>query len=113
MAEAWLNIGFIFKRQGDVASAQKIYQTGQTKCPSAPEFAERINGLSGHPRTGAKPRGYGLIDVDDQKFIRPPPETFAIDYVAVVPELLPQGFGIDVAPDGFKALATFPKSYFI
>jgi tetratricopeptide (TPR) repeat protein len=113
MVEAWLNIGLIFERQGDMASAQKIYQTGQSKCPSAPAFAERINALSGHTRTGAKPGSYTLIDVDDQKFIRPPPETFAIDYVAAVPELPPQCFGIDAAPDGFKALATFPKSYFI
>jgi hypothetical protein len=47
------------------------------------------------------------------KFIRPPAEAFARDYVAAVPELPPQCFGIDTNIEGFKALATFPKSYFV
>jgi tetratricopeptide (TPR) repeat protein len=112
MSEAWLNIGLIFEQQGEIASAQKIYQTGQTKCPNTPEFGDRIAALSGHSRGGVKPGGYSLIDVDDLKFIRAPPELFAMEYVAAVPELPPQCFGFDGHSEGFKALATFPKSYF-
>jgi tetratricopeptide (TPR) repeat protein len=113
MTEAWLNIGLIFEQQGEIASAQKIYQTGQTKCPNAPEFAERLAALTGHSRAGPKPGTYALIDVDDLKFIRPPPEVFACDYVAAVPELPPKCFGIEGNSEGFKVLATFPKSYFL
>jgi tetratricopeptide (TPR) repeat protein len=112
MAEAWLNIGLIFEQQGEISNAQKIYQTGQTKCPASPDFGERLAALAGHGRAGYKPGGYALIDVDDTKFIRAPPEVFAADYVAAVPELPPRCFGIEANTEGFKTLATFPKSYF-
>jgi glucose repression mediator protein len=72
MAEAWLNIGLIFEQQGEIANAQKIYPTGQTKCPGRSEFAERLAALAGHGRTSYKPGGYALIEVDDTKFIRAP-----------------------------------------
>jgi tetratricopeptide (TPR) repeat protein len=113
MSEPWLNIGLIFEQQGDSTSAQKIYQTGQTKCPGVQEFAERLNALNGVQRRPYKPGNWPLIDVDDLKFIRPPAEAFARDYVAAVPELPPQCFGINTNVEGFKALATFPKSYFV
>jgi tetratricopeptide (TPR) repeat protein len=112
MTEAWLNIGLIFEQQGEIGSAQKIYQTGQSKCPGAPEFGERLAALAGHSRSGFKPGSYALIDVDDLKFIKAPPEVFAMDYVAAVPELPPHCFGGDIDAEGFKTLATFPKSYF-
>jgi tetratricopeptide (TPR) repeat protein len=113
MAEAWLNIGLIFEQQGDLNSANKIYQTGQSKCQGVHEFAERLNALSARPRPGYKSPGYTVIDVDDLKIIRPPPEVFAVDYVAAVPQLPAECFGIELGSDGFKALATFPKSYFV
>jgi tetratricopeptide (TPR) repeat protein len=113
MTEAWLNIGLIFEEQGEISSAQKIYQTGQSKCPGAPEFDERLKALAGHAKSGFKPGAYSLIDVDDLKFIRPPPETFALEYVAAVPEMPPDCLGVDQSVEGFKTLATFPKSYFL
>jgi hypothetical protein len=107
-----VNIGLIFEQQGETASAQKIYQTGQSKCPGASEFADRLAVLSGHPKPGFKAGSYTLIDVDDLKLIRPPPETFANDYVAAVPELPTRCLGIEENGKDFKTLSTFPKSYF-
>jgi Tfp pilus assembly protein PilF len=112
MPEAWLNIGLIFEHQGDFTSAQKIYQTGQGKCVGCVEFTERLNSIATQPRTGYKGVSYNLIDVDDAKFIQPTPEIFAADYVAAVPELPSQCFGIGRAAEDFRILATFPRSYF-
>ena len=111
MPEAWLNIGLIFEQQADFNSAQKIYQTGQTKCTGSPEFAQRIASINAHQRTGNRSQ-YQLIDVDDMKFIQPTPEVFVNDYVSAVPELPTECYGIGAAAESFKALSTFPHSYF-
>jgi tetratricopeptide (TPR) repeat protein len=113
MPEAWLNIGLIFEHQGDFQSAQKIYQTGQGKCPGRVEFAERLNGISSQSRAGYRNLTYALIDVDDMKFIQPTPEIFAKDYVAAVPELPPECFGLGKEGEAFRILSTFPKSYLL
>jgi tetratricopeptide (TPR) repeat protein len=112
MHEPWLNIGLIFEQQGDFTSAQNIYQTGQAKCPGVQEFADRLSALAGTQRQACKPGNWPLVDIDDMKFIRAPAEIFAKDYVAAVPELPPQCFGIEAPVDGFATLATFPQSYF-
>jgi tetratricopeptide (TPR) repeat protein len=112
MCEPWLNIGLIFEQQGDFTSAQKIYLTGQAKCPGVQDFADRLGALAGAQRPACKPGNWPLIDIDDMKFIIAPAEMFAKDYVAAVPELPPQCFGIEAPADGFGTLATFPRSYF-
>ncbi|OHS95399.1 TPR Domain containing protein [Tritrichomonas foetus] len=114
MPEAWLNIGLIFEQQADFPSATKIYQTGLQKCPTCSEFNERLN-LINAQRVGHRKGGipYPLIDIDDSKFITPIPEQFAADYVAAVPKLPADCYGIppEVASQ-FSALSTYPSSIF-
>jgi tetratricopeptide (TPR) repeat protein len=113
MPEAWLNIGLILEERNDFASAIKIYQSGQAKCVKNAEFTERLNALNsqraGHRKYGV---GYQLIDVDDSKFVVPPPEQFADDCLAAVPRLPSHVYGVGPAGEKFSTLATFPKSLF-
>jgi tetratricopeptide (TPR) repeat protein len=113
MPEAWLNIGLIFEEQGDCPSAIKIYQTGSQRCSDNAEFHRRLQSInsqrSGHRKYGI---GYSLIDIDDSKFITPPPEQFAADYMSAVPELPGSCYRIGEAGEKFAELTTFPKSIF-
>ena len=112
--EAWLNIGFIFEQQGQLANAMKVCQTGMTKCGAATqnEFKDRINALNtqkqGHRRYM---QNYSLIDIDDSKFVSQP-EQFANEYVCAAPLLPGSCYGKEDVGKRFEPLTTFPKSLF-
>ena len=115
MPEAWLNIGLIFEQRGEFASAKRIYDTGAKKCPGSAqnEFKERENALNmqqkGHRKYSLE---YDLIDIDDAKFITPPPEQFANDYISAVPHLPRICYAEGDAGDRYAPLTTFPPSIF-
>jgi tetratricopeptide (TPR) repeat protein len=113
MPEAWLNIGLIFEEQSDYQNAIKIYQTGSQRCSDNPEFHIRLQAInsqrSGHRKLAA---GYSLIDIDDAKFITPPPEQFAVDYMSAVPELPAACYRVGEIGNRFAELSTFPRSIF-
>ena len=109
MHELWLNLGLIYEQKADYPTALKIYNIGQSKCPNCTEFIERINCAQARSRPPDT-----LIDIDDSKFITSIPEQFAADYIAAVPELPPECYGISVsAASSFASLSTYPKSIFI
>jgi hypothetical protein len=103
----------IFEQQGDYVGAVKIYETGRAKCPNCLELNERLSLLNsqiaGHRKYGA---GCQLIDIDDSKFIVPPPVQFANEYMAAVPQLPGSCYGVNDVGDRFAILTTFPRSIF-
>lgn len=113
LAEAWLNIGLIYEKQGDIANAIKIYTTGLQKCPNNNDIQERIEYLNSNSRRKTLPANYHLIDIDNANFIVPIPEQFALDYMAAVPKLPDSCFLREYIPKEYQILSTYPKSYFL
>ena len=115
LPEAWLNIGLVLEQNGDYAAAEKVYHSGANECPESAqnEFKNRIDALNtqkmGHRKYA---QSYNLAELDDAKFITPPPEQFACDYLSAVPLLPGSCYGDADVGKRFETLATFPKSLF-
>ncbi|KAH0789615.1 TPR Domain containing protein [Histomonas meleagridis] len=112
--EGMLNFGLTYERRGDFATAQKIYSMGQQQFPDKTVFNERINTLMAFQRPGNRKQQmcHQLVDIDDSKFIPSATEMFSNDYLAAVPKLPLECFGIGDEAQKFHQLSTYPKSFF-
>ena len=113
LLEGVLNIGLIYEQCGDYINAQRVYVAAQQKFPNMSIFNERLAVVLSCQHTRCKRTNQcQLIDIEDSRFIPSPSEQFANEYIACVPRLPNECFGIGDSALMFGQLATYPKSFF-
>lgn len=68
IAEAWLNLGYIFELLGNESNAQKIYDAGRQNCQNNQKLVDRLNRLSNPAATRNSTMKLGIEEIKDSQF---------------------------------------------
>lgn len=100
IAEAWLNLGFIYEEHSSPADALKLYEAGKQNCPKNQKLIDRYNRLK-NPGRAQTPTQITIEEIKDSKLFTQVGDLHAYN-ITLTPPPIP---GLDVAEDKVAARA--------